>query len=106
MYEVELSPQAVEDLKEIKSYIEDELQNPIAAKNTILKIVETYEGLSSSPNSGIPVQKYVSFQTDYRFVLANNYSIFYRTEDSTVKVVRILYSRRDFVKILFDDKND
>lgn len=103
MYKVELSPQAVEDLKEIKSYIEDELQNPTAAKNTILKIIETYESLSISPNSGIPVQKYVSFQTDYRFILANNYSIFYRIEDKTIKVVRILYSRRDFVNILFGE---
>lgn len=103
MYKVELSPQAIEDLKEIKSYIEDELQNPTAAKNTILKIIETYESLSISPNSRIPVQKYVSFQTDYRFILANNYSIFYRIEDKTIKVVRILYSRRDFVNILFGE---
>lgn len=103
MYKVELSPQAVEDLKEIKSYIEDELQNPTAAKNTILKIIETYESLSISANSGILVQKYVSFETDYRFILANNYSIFYRIEDKTIKVVRILYSRRDFVNILFGE---
>lgn len=101
MFKVELSPQAVEDLKEIKSYIEDELQNPTAAKNTILKIIETYESLSISPNSGIPVQKYVSFQTDYRFALVKNYSIFYRTENNIVKVVRIIYSKRDFIRILF-----
>lgn len=103
MYKVELSPQAVEDLKEIKSYIENELQNPIAAKSTLLKIVETYESLSTFPNLGIPIQKYVSFSTDYRFILANNYSIFYRVEDKTIKVVRILYSRRDFVNILFGE---
>lgn len=106
MYKVELSPKAVDDLKEIKSYIEDELQNPIAAKNTTLKIIETYESLASSPNSGIPVQKYVSFQTDYRFALSNNYSIFYRTESNIVKVVRIIYSRRDFVKVLFGESEN
>ncbi len=104
MYEIELSPQAVDDLKEIKSYIEDELQNPIVAKNTVLKIIEAYENLASSQNSGVPVQKYVSFQTDYRFVLANNYSVFYRVENEKIRVVRILYSRRDFVNILFGEK--
>lgn len=46
MFEVKISPQAAEDLLEIKNYIEDDLQNPIAAKNTVLKIVEAYEQLA------------------------------------------------------------
>ena len=89
---------------EIKEYIENELQNPIAAQNTILQIVETYEDLVNFPESGIPVDRYVNFPTDYKFVLANNYSIFYRIEGELVKVVRILYSKRDFVRILFEEK--
>lgn len=103
MLEVKISPQAAEDLLEIKNYIEYELQNPIAAKNTVLKIIETYENLSIFPESGIPVERYVSFPTDYKFVLANNYSIFYRIEEESVKIVRIMYSKRDFVKILFEN---
>ena len=104
MFEVKVSPQAAEDLLEIKDYIENELQNPLAAQNTILKIVETYEGFSEFPEIGIPVEKYVNFPTDYKFVLANNYSIFYRIQDEIVRVVRILYSRRDFIRILFEEK--
>ena len=100
-YSIKLSPKAIEDLQEIKSYIENDLQNPIAAKNTLNKIISTYENLSILPESGIPVQKYVPFVTDYRFVLANNYSIFYRIENNTVFVIRILYSKRDFLNILF-----
>lgn len=87
MYQVDVSPQAVQDLLEIKLYIESELQNPIAAHNTVKKIVE----------------RYLSFHTDYKFVLANNYSIFYRTEGNFVKVIRIMYSKRDFIKILFGE---
>ena len=104
MFEVKITPQAAEDLLEIKNYIENELQNPIAAKNTVLKIVETYENLAEFPETGIPVERYVLFPTDYKFVLANNYSIFYRIEDKIVRVIRILYSKRDFVRILFEDK--
>jgi len=104
MFQVNVSPQAAEDLLEIKLYIEKELQNPIAAQNTIKTIVETYEELSEDPDVGIPVEKYVSFPTDYKFILANNYSIFYRIEDKIVKVIRIMYSRRDFVRILFDEE--
>lgn len=100
-YNIKLSPNAIEDLQGIKSYIENDLQNPIAARNTINKIISTYEDLSIFPESGIPVQKYVPFATDYRFVLANNYSIFYRIKNNTVFVIRILYSKRDFLSILF-----
>ncbi|MBQ1181862.1 MAG: type II toxin-antitoxin system RelE/ParE family toxin [Treponema sp.] len=94
-------PKAIEDLQEIKSYIENDLQNPIAAKNTINKIISTYEDLSIFPESGIPVQKYVPFATDYRFVFANNYSIFYRISNENILIIRILYSKRDFLNILF-----
>ena len=103
MFEIKIAPQAAADLLEIKNYIENELQNPIAAHNTISKIIETYENLTFSPNVGISVEKYVSFPTDYKFVLANNYSIFYRIEDEVIRIVRILYSRRDFVRILFGE---
>ena len=102
MFQVDVSPQAAEDLLEIKFYIEKELQNPIAAHNTIKTIVETYEDLAKDPDVGIPVERYVPFPTDYTFVLANNYSIFYRIEGKFVKVIRIMYSRRDFARILFD----
>lgn len=106
MFEVKVSPQAAEDLLEIKNYIENELQNPIAAQNTVLKIVETYEDLANFPETGIPVERYVSFPTDYKFALANNYSIFYRIEEDCVKVIRIMYSRRDFVRFLFGDNEN
>ena len=103
MFQVDVSPQAAEDLLEIKFYIENELQNPIAAHNTIETIVETYEELAEDPDVGIHVDRYVSFPTDYKFVLANNYSIFYRIEKDIVKVIRIMYSRRDFARILFEE---
>ncbi len=104
MFEVKVTPQAAEDLLEIKNYIENELQNPIAAHNTVLNIVETYENLSTLAKTGIPVERYVPFPTDYKFVLANNYSIFYRIDVDIVRVIRIMYSKRDFARILFEDK--
>ena len=104
MFEVKVTPQAAEDLLEIKNYIENELQNPIAAHDTVLNIVETYENLSTIAETGIPVERYVPFPTDYKFVLANNYSIFYRIDGNIVRVIRIMYSKRDFVRILFEDK--
>lgn len=88
MFEVKIAPQAAADLLEIKNYIENELQNPIAVHNTISKIIETYEDLTVFPNVGISVKKYVSFPTDYKFVLANKYSIFYRIKNEVIKRIQ------------------
>ena len=104
MFTVKITPQAAEDLLEIKNYIENELQNPIAANNTIKTIVETYENLSTIAETGILVERYVPFPTDYKFVLANNYSLFYRIDGNIVRIIRIMYSKRDFARILFEDK--
>ena len=88
MFEIKIAPQAAADLLEIKNYIENELQNPIAAHNTISKIIETYENLMFSPNGGISVEKYVSSPTNYKFVLANKYSIFYRIKNEVIKRIQ------------------
>ena len=52
MFEVKIAPQAAADLLEIKNYMENELQNPIAAHNTISKIIETYENLTAFQMQG------------------------------------------------------
>ena len=62
MFTVQITPQAAEDLLEIKNYIENELQNPIAAHNTIKTIVETYENLSTIAETDIPVEDMFPFQ--------------------------------------------
>lgn len=37
----------------------------------------------------------------YRFVISGNYIAFYRYVDDKVFVNRVLYSSRDYVKVLF-----
>ena len=77
----------------------------LTATKTLFSELKKGENLTFSPNVGISVEKYVSFPTDYKFVLANNYSIFYRIEDEVIRIIRVLYSRRDFVRILFGENS-
>ncbi|WP_418791824.1 type II toxin-antitoxin system RelE/ParE family toxin [Phosphitispora sp. TUW77] len=42
-------------------------------------------------------------QTDYRFLVCANHLIFYRYEDGSIFVSRILYSRQDYTRVLFRD---
>ena len=42
-------------------------------------------------------------ESDYRFLVSGNYLAFYRAYGNTVYVDRILYGRRDYLRILFGD---
>ena len=50
---------------------------------------------------GAPLSSIVDIETDYRFLVCGNYTAFYRYDEKFVYVIRVLYSRRDFMKILF-----
>ena len=98
-----ISPEARKDLEGIKTYISEELENPIAAVNVVSRIIKSLKNLKDTPGIGRPLATKVSFETDYRFLVCGNYLTFYRYEDKTVYVDRILYGRREYVRILFPE---
>jgi len=60
-------------------------------------------GLSEHPGIGAPLSSIVDIQTDYHFLVCANYLIFYRYENETVFVTRILHGRRDYMRILISN---
>ena len=94
---------ALSDMKDIKSYIENDLSNPIAAKNIIKRIINDYNRLETLPLIGTSLSTKISFYTDYRYIVSGNYLVFYKVNDEYVSIYRILYGRRDYLKIIFDD---
>lgn len=103
MYKLKISPEARDDLAEIKNYISQELCNPQVAVNLVSKIMKKIRGLSEHAGIGAPLSSVVDIQTNYRFLVCANYLIFYRYEDEIVFVSRILYGRRNYMRILFGD---
>ena len=106
MTKIKFSPEAISDLQQIKAYIIDELCNEQAALNTIGKIIKKIRMLADFPASGAPFSSIVDFETDYRFLVCGNYMVFYRIEDQTINIIRVLYGRRNFMQILFGEPID
>ncbi len=106
MDELSFSPEAVSDLQQTKSYITEELCSEQAAINTINKIMGRIRELAAFPEMGAPLSSIVDFETDYRFLVCGNYTAFYRFENQTVYIIRVLYGRRDFMRILFGEPNE
>lgn len=93
MNNLHLSEEAQNDLAEIKAYIAEKLDNPSAALATVSRITKSLRILRT----------YAEVESDYRFIVSGNYISFYRAYGNEVYVDRILYARRDYMRILFRD---
>ena len=106
MAKINFTPDALSDLKEIKSYITDELCSEQSAINTVGMITKRIRQLSDFPESGAPLSSIISVEVPYRFLVCGNYTAFYKVEGDIVHIIRVLYGRRNFMQILFGKKFD
>ncbi len=97
-YAIRLLQAAEEDFKEIIAYIN--LDNPSAAKVVVEKIEKSLSNLSTYPFIGkIPNEKEL-VSMGYRFLIVQNYLIFYTTKGQTIWVHRIIHGARDYLNLL------
>lgn len=101
MMKLKINPEVIEDITEIKQYIRHELCNPAAADRIAKKIVSAYKGLKSAPFIGAPLDSIIDVKTDYRFLICDNYLIFYKVKNDAIFVYRVINSRRDYCRQLF-----
>ena len=97
------SPEARQDLDKIWEHIASELQNPSAAEKTINHILPAVSQLEDFAEIGALLSSIADVEGDYRVLVTGNYLAFYRTLRGEVYVDRILYGRRDYLRILFGD---
>ena len=105
-YSVNYSPEAFHDLEEIQSYIAEELLNPVAAESVLSRIFDAVDRLTDFPRMGAPLSSIVPIDTDYRFVHAGSYIVFYRISRENIYIDRILYGKRNYLRILFPDETE
>lgn len=103
MNNLHLSEEAQNDLLEIKAYIEEELLNPSAALATVGRITKSLRILQTYAQAGTPLSSIADIESDYRFIVSGNYISFYRAYGNEVYVDRILYARRNYMRVLFGD---
>ena len=101
-YKLQHAPAALRDLDEISAYITEELSNPDAASQIVNRILDATERLERFPESGTLLSSISGVPSDYRFIPVQQYLIFYRIQTESVYIDRVLYGRRDYMRILFD----
>ena len=87
-------PLAKQDLDGIINYIQNNLQNPIAAENTLSKIESAILERLDNPEDFAIWSSKKQRPYPYRRINVGNYTVWYVVIDNVMEVRRILYSRR------------
>lgn len=102
IYNIEITEPAENDLYEIGVYISKELLEPETGKKVVSKIAEGIIALEYMPLRNSLVADYRLACKGIRKIMVGKYAIFYIVdeESKTVTIIRILYSRRDWINLL------
>lgn len=101
-YRVDISEPAEKDLKDIVRYIASQLSAPISALKMMELFEETMADLSDIPQRCPLVADERLSQMGYRKLTVKNYLVFFSIDEKNkvVDVERILYGRRDWIRIV------
>ena len=97
------SPEAVRQLKSVKTYVSDCLQNPKATNNILGKITAGCRLLVEFPNLGRPVNL-IDDGTLVRLLIIDNYIIIYDVTDNTIRIISIEDARSDWASSFKDNE--
>ena len=101
-YRIEFSKEAREDLRDVVKYIKATLQEPNIAMRLSNKIKKNIYKLSENPKIYSIIDDDFIRKLELRKIVVDNYLIFYKVIDgeNKVQIVRIMYGRRNWMKLL------
>lgn len=101
-YHIDITEPAENDLREIGHYISRELLEPVIANKVVEKIGDAILTLEELPLRNSLVTDEKLSKRGIRKLLIDNYIVFYVVSEQlrTVIIIRILYSRRDWLNLI------
>lgn len=97
-FELKYSTEFYNDFYTINSYIRYKLKNVIASNNLLNKVEKEIKRRLQNP-LGYEQYKTNAGNTYYRIYISN-YIVFYTVTDNVMEIRRIIYSRRNFDKLM------
>ena len=101
-YKVIFTDTAKEDLRSIATYIAEQSKDKAIAIRLVNELREKTKQLEMFPESGSFPNDRVMRSAEYRFLVHNDYLIFYRFEakESTSYVLAVFNAKRDYTSVL------
>ena len=97
MLKLRINPIVAKDLRDIRDYIAED--NEEHAAKTIKEIYGKFENLQMFPEMESDLSKRVSFRTDYKYAIWEDYVIIYKVEDGYVEIYRVVNRYQDITRI-------
>lgn len=94
MHKLKYLPLAKKDLKNIISYIADNLKAPKAAMDLVDTFDSSISRLQQFPYSYKVYQAIKPLEAEYRLLPVKNYLVFYIVTEHEVEIHRIIYAKR------------
>lgn len=103
-YKVIVGSSAEQDLLSIVGYISVALREPAAAERIYKAIKDRILSLRQMPDRHTLVRDEFFARQSVRKLFAENYTVFYSIDEKakTVRIIRILYNRREWQHLLGD----
>jgi len=107
-YKIRITKPAQTEIREIYRYIAEDLSNPAAAARRISLIDEAIQSLKEGPFRFALVRDVYLASQGYRLIVVKKHLIFFivREKERVVSVMRVLYSRRDWLNLLKADASE
>ena len=97
MLKLRINPIVVKDLKNIRDYIAED--NEAYAAKTIKEIYGKFENIQIFPGIGSDLSKRVSFLTDDKYAIWEDYVIIYKVGNEYVEIYRVINRYQDITRI-------
>lgn len=97
MMKLRINPIVVKDIETIKNFIAED--NADKALETVQEIYKQFENIQQFPYIGADLSKRVSFKTDYKYVVWNDYIVLYKIAKEVVEIYRVVNRYQDITKI-------
>ena len=97
MMKLRINPLVTKDLKSIKDFIAED--NADKALETVRKIYRLFENIQQFPYIGADLSKRVSFKTDYKYVVWEDYVVLYKVVKEAVEIYRVINRYQDITRV-------
>ena len=97
MMKLRINPLVAKDLKSIKDFIAED--NVDKALETVQEIYCQFENIQQFRYIGADLSKRVSFKTDYKYVVWEDYVVLYKVSKDAVEIYRVVNRYQDITRI-------
>ena len=94
------TPDAIEDLKDIKQYLRTRFDSNVAKEN-FEKIQKGIKRLKNYPDIGVPTKDKWNIDSEYKVVYIHHNYVFYTVKQDTINIINVIDEREDVLWKMF-----